>query len=181
MVFARTKMVLEDKCFEEDPGTIEIRFVGPGVTKLYRKMHELMVSVFSVPLSEIQETRYEWGVAKDKNKFRMRWWLHKDLDINSYLYIRFDLNGEGTDEKGNCWVVIKGWLRTEYPQDTVWQRSLPYEMIRTFWHRIFYRQKREEYIEECRHTMILYEKEIKKYMEELRKGIAEEPERRAPA
>lgn len=173
-------MVLEDKCFEEDPGTVEIRFVGPGITKLYRKMYELMLTVFSVPPAETQETRYEWGTAKEKHKFRVRWWLHKDLDVFSYLYIRFDLNGEGNDEKGNAWIVVKGWLRTEYPQDTVWQRSIFYEMIRTFWHRIFYRQKREEYSEECRHVMILYEKEIKAFMEKLREGKAEEPERLPP-
>jgi len=43
-------------------------------------------------------------------------------------------------------------------------------MLRTFWHRVFYRKKREEYAEECRHSIIFMQKKIKEFFEELRKG-----------
>ena len=164
MVFARAKLVLEDKCFEEDPGTLEVNYAGPNISKLYHKVYDLARDIFSVPESEMQEIRFDWEKGKDGDKFRVRWWIHKDLDVFSYIYARIDLSGKGTDENGRAQVRVKAWLRSEYPQDTVWQRSIVYEMLRTFWHRIFYRQKREEYIEECRHLMIFYEKSVKEYL-----------------
>ncbi|RLJ07771.1 MAG: hypothetical protein DRP13_03335 [Candidatus Aenigmatarchaeota archaeon] len=171
MVFARTKLMMEDNCFEEDPGRVYIKFVGPGVTKLYSKMYELMKSVFRVSDADIQEVEYAWGKGEKGEKFNIRWWLHKDMDIFSYLYIKFSLTGEGTEKKGVAKITIRGLLRTEYPQDTVWQRSLFYELLRTMWHRIFYHKKREEYAEECRHSIILFERKVKEYWEALKKEI----------
>lgn len=173
MVFARTKLMMEDNCFEEEPGTVSIKFVGPGVTKLYSKVYELMKSVFRVSDADIQEVEYNWGKGEKGEKFSVTWWLHKDMDIFTYLYIRFVLKGEGTEEMGNARIDIRGLLRTEYPQDTVWQRSLFYEMLRTLWHRIFYHKKREEYAEECRHSIILFERKIKEFWEGIKKETGE--------
>lgn len=170
MVFARTKMVMEDNCFEEDPGAINMKFVGPNVTKIYEKMYDLIKSVFHVPDSQIQETDYNWGKAKNGEKFKVTWWVHKDMDVFSYMYVRFKLNGQGNSSKGKATLQVKGYLRSEYPQDTVWQRSLFYEMMRSFWHRVFYRKRREEYGEDCRHNMILFQKKMKEIFEELKKG-----------
>jgi hypothetical protein len=170
MVFARTKLVLEDNCFEEEPGTVTIRLVGPHVTKLYTRMYELMKSVFNVTDSDIQETMYQWGKGKGKEKFSVTWWLHKDMDIFSYFYIRFRLKGQGNGETGTATIEVRGLLRSEYPQDTVWQRSLFYEMLRTFWHRAFYHRKREEYAEECRHSVILFQKKIHEIFKRLKEG-----------
>jgi hypothetical protein len=169
MVFARAKLVLEDNCFEEEPGGVEMRFVGTDVTKLYKKMYELMKTVFNVPDSQIQETNYSWGKAKDGDKFSVRWWLHKDMDIFSYLYIRFDLKGQGNEKSGNAYVQVRGLIRSEYPQDTVWQRSLFYEMLRTFWHRAFYRKKREEYADDCRQSIVFFQRKVKEFFQELQK------------
>ncbi len=170
MPFARTKLVMEDNCFEEEPGWVEMRFVGPNLTKLYKRTYELMRSIFNVPEAQIQETEYNWGKEKDKDKFSVTWWLHKDMDIFTYLYIRFRLKGEGNAKEGKARLEIRGLLRSEYPQDTVWQRSLVYEMLRTFWHRVFYRKKREEYGEECRNSIILMQKEVKEFFEKLKEG-----------
>ncbi|MBI4154240.1 hypothetical protein HY501_02810 [Candidatus Woesearchaeota archaeon] len=169
MVFARTKLVLEDNCFEEEPGVVTMKFVGPNVTKLYARMYEVIKATFRVPDSDVQETDYSWGKGKEKEKFKARWWVHKDMDMFTYLYVRFDISGEGNHETGNATVVARGLLRTEYPQDTVWQRSLFYEMLRTFWHRVFYHKKREEFGEECRHMTILFQKKIREAFEQLKK------------
>ena len=161
MVFARTKLVLEDNCFEEEPGVVTIRLVGPNMTKVYNYAYELLKNVFNVSDSHIQETLYQWGKSKDTDKFSVTWWLHKDLDPFSYFYVRIRVKGQGGEGKiGNAMVEIRGLLRSEYPQDTVWQRSLFYEMMRTFWHRIFYHKKREEYAEECRHSVVLFQKKL---------------------
>ncbi len=168
MVFARAKITIEDNCFEEEPGGVEMRFIGPGVTKLYSKMYTLMKQVWSVADSDIQETEYFWGKSEKGDKFKVRWWIHKDMDIFTYLYVRVDLAGEGTVKAGSAKVAVRALIRTEYPQDTVWQRSLFYEMMRAFWHRVFYHRKREEFAEECRHMVILYEKRIREFYNELK-------------
>ncbi|MBU0953332.1 MAG: hypothetical protein KKA90_02845 [Nanoarchaeota archaeon] len=161
MVFARAKLLMEDQCFDEDPGTVEIKLIGPDLQTMYQKCYDLLKSVFNVPDADIQETNYSWGKSEKGDKFKVRWWLHKDLDLFSYFYIRFELAGEGNEKQGNLMVRIRGLLRTEYPQDTLWQRSLFYEMLRVFWHRIFYHRRREIYAEECRHGIVLYQKKVK--------------------
>ncbi len=170
MVFARTKLMIEDNCFEEDPGGVTIKLVGPGVIKLYERMNMLMKNIFNVPDSDIQETDYSWGKGAKGEKFKVRWWVHKDMDINTYLFVRIDLAGEATPEGGTATVAIRGLLRTEYPQDTVWQRSLFYEMMRTFWHRIFYHKKREEFGEECRHLTVLFTDKVKEFFNKMKEG-----------
>ncbi|MEM7815847.1 MAG: hypothetical protein QXN71_01875 [Candidatus Aenigmatarchaeota archaeon] len=167
MVFARSKLTMEDNCFEEEPGAVEMRFVGPNVIKLYKKMYETIKAVFRCSDADIQETEYNWGKSERGEKFDITWWLHKDMDIFSYFYIQFTLTGEGTEKAGSARIRVRGLLRTEYPQDTVWQRSLFYEMLRTFWHRVFYHRKREEYAEECRHSIILFEKRMKEFFQQI--------------
>jgi hypothetical protein len=178
MVFARSKLTMEDNCFEEEPGSVEMKFVGQNVTKIYKKMYETMKAVFHCSDADIQETEYNWGKSDRGDKFSVTWWMHKDMDIFSYFYINFILSGEGTDKSGSARIRIRGLLRTEYPQDTVWQRSLFYEMLRTFWHRMLYHRKREEYAEECRHSTILFEKKMKEVFQEI-SGAQSQPEEHA--
>ena len=175
MVFARAKLVMEDNCFEEEPGQVEMKFVGAGIPKLYHKMYDTMKGVFRVSDADIQETEYSWGKSEKGDKFSITWWMHKDMDIFTYFYIRFQLSGEGTEKAGSAKIGVKGYIRTEYPQDTVWQRSLFYEMLRTFWHRAFYHKKRAEYAEDCRHSTILFERRMKEFFQEM-SGSAQKPQ-----
>ena len=160
MVFARSKMVLEDNCFEEDPGAINIKLIGPNVSKMYTACYELMKAMYHVTDSDIQEVAYNWGKSEKGDKFSITWWIHKDMDLFSYFYTSVKMHGQGNDTSGTISLAVKPLLRSEYPQDTVWQRSLFYEMMRTFWHRVFYHKKREEYAEECRHMTLLFQKKF---------------------
>jgi len=170
MVFARTKLVMEDDCYEKDPGTITMKYVGPHVNQLYNKIYETMKMIFRVSDADIQETDYSWGKGKETEKYKVRWWIHKDMDLFSYLFVRLDLSAEGNDRTGNATVAVRGLLRTEYPQDTVWQRSLFYEMFRTLWHRMFYHKKRDEYATECKRLSMVFQKKMIEYFKQLREG-----------
>ncbi|MFH1294829.1 MAG: hypothetical protein ABIH90_02710, partial [Candidatus Aenigmatarchaeota archaeon] len=77
MVFAREKMTLEDICFYSEPGTVELKYVGPGVDKLYEKCAELLKTVWNVPHSQIQEVQTSWGKTKDSEKTQCTWWVFK--------------------------------------------------------------------------------------------------------
>ena len=122
MVFARTKLVMEDNCYVEDPGFITIKYVGPHISKLYNKMYDAMKMIFRVSDADIQESAYSWGKGKETEKYKIRWWIHKDMDLYTYLFVRMDLSADGNEKIGNATISVKGLLRTEYPQDTIWQR-----------------------------------------------------------
>jgi hypothetical protein len=168
MVYARTKLLMQDNCYEEEPGEVMMKYVGPNPQKLYEKAWELLKSVYNVPDSSIQEEKYNWGKGEKTEKFKVRWWVHKDKDAFSYIFVRVDVSGEGDEHSGTASIKMKPYMRTEYPQDTVWQRSLFYEMIRTIWHNTFYARKRDEYTEECRHLTTYFQKRVMEFFKELR-------------
>jgi len=167
MVFARTKLLMHDTCFEERPGKVALKYVGPQPKKIYAKAYETVKTIFKASDADIQEEQFNWGKGAE-DKFKIRWWLHKDLDRFSYLWIRFDVAGSGTEKQGNVSIVVTAYLRTEYPQDTVWQRSLFYEMMRTFWHRLFYHNKRMDYITECRDLVSFYSRKMREFFDDLK-------------
>ncbi|HDD46308.1 MAG TPA: hypothetical protein ENG42_02445 [Candidatus Aenigmarchaeota archaeon] len=167
-VFARTKLVLQEDCYREKPERPYINYIGPNPAKVYEVAYQLIKDVFNASDSDIEEENYTWSKSGDKDKFKVRWFLHKDLDVFTYLYIRFDVSGEGSEKEGKVSIVIKPVMRTEYPQDTLWQRSLFYEILRTFWHRVFYHKKREEYAEECRYLCSFYQQKLKEAFQKLR-------------
>ena len=167
MTFARNKLLVQDNCFEEEPSILEMNYVGPNPQKIYDKAYDLIKIIFKVADSDIQEDQYNWGKGKIE-KFKVRWWVHKDIDRFTYIYIRIRLSGEGDDKSGNVKLDMKPILRTEYPQDTIWQKSLFYEMLRTFWHRVFYHRQRYEFSEECRHLAVLYQHQMQEFFKQLR-------------
>jgi len=67
---------------------------------------------------------------------------------------------------------------TEYPQDTLWQKSIVYEMLRRLWHRLFYHHKRMQWLGYGKELTVAYEQALKKFGEQLQ-GNANETEKRA--
>ena len=169
MVWARTKLVLHDNCFREEPGKLIIKYVGPNPGKIYKKLYELMKTIFKVKDSDIQETKYNWGVG-EKQKFDVGFFLHKDLDKFSFIVLEVKLRGAGNEKGGEATIELDPYLRTEYPQETVWERSLFYEMLRTFWHKVFYRDTREKYLEECRHLVTFLQEKLREFLNQLREA-----------
>ena len=165
--FARTKLLIQEDCYRERPERVTINYVGPNPMKLYYKVYDLMKAVFRAADSDIQEEKYSWGKG-EKEKFKVRWYVHKDIDPYTYMFIRIDISGYGDEKSGNAEIRIKPVIRTEYPQDTIWQRSLFYEMLRVFWHRSFYFRKREEYAEDCRNMVTIFNRNAHEFLRQLR-------------
>ena len=171
-MLARMKMMVEEDIYppkgtaKGSPRSI-ITYVGPNPMKIYPKTRDLVKAIFNCTDAEIHEEIYDWGKG-EKEQFRVRFYLIRDLDKFTYYFIRFDVKGEGTEKTGKGSITIRPLLRTEYPQDTVWQRTIFYEMLRVFWHRIFYHNKRREYIWEGRKLLAMYSERIGAYFKELR-------------
>ncbi len=167
MVYARTKMLMQDNCFPKDPGDVTLRYVGPRTSEIYQRFYDIIKSVMNIPDSAIQEEKYNWGKGVTE-KYKVSWFVHKDMDQFSYIYFKIAISAEGDEKAGNATIRIKPYMRTEYPQDTLWQRSLFYEFIRTFWHRLFYHSRREEYNEECKHLAVMLQRQLHELFRELR-------------
>jgi len=62
---------------------------------------------------------------------------------------------------GKADIEVEGALRTEYPQDTMWQKSLFYEFLRMAWHTMFYASKRDEYLRDGRVLLSFFVDQLK--------------------
>lgn len=168
MVWARTKLLIWDYVFEP-VRNIGINYSGKHPEKLYKKINELMRTIFNVPEGYIQEKTYDWDKSSKTEKFKVAWELNKIFDKFSYLVVEVILKGYSKDGSGRVSVSIKPRLITEYPQDTAWQQNLFYEIIRRFWHSVFYHRKRMEYLDASKEMCVAFESSIKNFTNELNK------------
>ncbi|MEM7813311.1 MAG: hypothetical protein QW548_00225 [Candidatus Aenigmatarchaeota archaeon] len=168
MVWARTRLMIYDYVFEPVK-QIRFEFAGRRPDFFYKKVQELLRVIFNVPEGYIQEKEYKWEKEKDVERFEVGWEVTKIFDIYSYLGLEIDMKGFVSAEgEGKVSVVIKPRLITEYPQDTIWQQSIFYEMLRRFWHRLYYHRKRMNYLYWSKEATLDFERKLKDFAEELR-------------
>lgn len=179
MVWARTKLLIWEYIFEPVK-EIRIAYAGPKPEKLYGKLKELVKLVFNVPDAYVQEKTYSWERGKESEKFEVEWEINKILDTYSYISVDLSVRGFSAAGEGKAEIVIKPRLITEYPQDTIWQQSIVYEMLRRFWDSRFYHHRRMEYVNMGKEMIVTFETELKKYFEVLR-GAQEQKPAQAPA
>ncbi len=169
-IFARTKITIEDDCMKP-PGApyITLNYSGPNPQLLYKKIKELILTIWKADLSELQEKEFMWDRTAGAEKFSVKFELIKDLDTFSYMEMGVSLSGTAEPSKefgkeGSASVRIDPKIRTEYPQDTLWQRSFIYEIFRVFYHRVLYEEARKRFKEECRRNAMLLQEEIKSFL-----------------
>ncbi len=160
MVIARTKLTIHDDLLRPWPKVI-INYKGPDPKRIYTEVPNLLATVFKVHTGQIQEKKSYWQKG-DPERFKVSWEMHKDLDKWSFYIIKVDLDGEISKGVGYASITIDGALRTEYPQDTIWEKSLLYEFLRMMWHRMFYEKKREEYLKEGKRLIATFVEELKR-------------------
>jgi len=166
MVWARTKLLIWDYIFEPVK-EIVITFSGKNPEKFYPKINELIRTVFNVPDAYVQEKLYNWEKKEGFDKFEIDWEVNKILDIYSYVNADISLSGFSQNGEGKVTIKIKPNLITEYPQDTLWQQNIIYEIFRRFWHKYFYHKKRMEYLNFGKELIVTFEKRIKVFAQEI--------------
>ncbi len=159
MVWAKTKLMIHDDLLRPLP-VVKIKYSGKNPERFYKEIYNLLLVSFRVHEHSIQEKEFHWSKGEPE-KFKIVWEINKDLDKFSYYYITVKLSGESSKTHGKAEIEIEGALRTEYPQDTFWQRSLLYEILRMFWHTVFYSSKRDEYLREGRRLLSLFCNQVK--------------------
>ncbi len=171
MVWARNKLLIYDYIFEPAKD-IKVEYKGPAPEKFYKKVNELIRTIFNVPDAYVQEKNYSWEKGKESERFEIEWEVTKVLDNYSYITIEIALKGFTLNGEGKASIKIKPRLITEYPQDTVFQNSIFYEMARRFWHQFFYHHKRMEYLNFGKELLTSFESAIKHFGETLREASA---------
>lgn len=160
MVWARTKLVIQDGLLRpRNRYTVEFKGLKPD--KFYHAIPKIFMSVFRTDEHHLQEKKISWTHGETE-KFKIIWEGMKELDSFSYLNFNIELSGSQSKGSGEANIVIEGYLCTEYPQDTVWEKSILYEMFRIFWHKTFYIAQRNKYMEDGRKQMAAFVEEIKK-------------------
>jgi hypothetical protein len=169
MVWARTKLLIWDYIFEPVKD-IKLEYKGPFPEKFYKKLNELIRTIFNVPDAYVQEKNYSWEKTKDSEKFEVEWEVTKVLDVYSYITVELSMKGFTMNGEGKVTIKIKPRLITEYPQDTVFQQSIFYEMARRMWHQFFYHHKRMEYLNHGKELITSFESALKHFGETLREA-----------
>ena len=167
MVWARTRLLIWDYVFEPVK-EIRIAFTGKNPEKFYKKLNELIRLVFNVPEAYIQEKDYKWEKNRGAERFDVSWEVTKIYDYFTYVVIEVDFRGFTSEGEGRASIVLKPRLITEYPQDTIFQQSLFYEILRRMWHRLFYHHKRMQYLDRSKELTVNLERYLKEYAEELK-------------
>ena len=159
MVWARTKLMIHEDLLKPR-NRMTLKFSGPNPEKFYHEIPSLIEAVFRVSEHSIQEKKFNWHKG-DPEKFDVSWQITKDLDMYSYYWISVALKGVSSKGVGNAEIVIEAGLRTEYPQDTVWQKSIVYEFGRMFWHTTFYSKRKNSYMFEGRRLLSRFIHDLK--------------------
>lgn len=175
-IFAKTKLVIHEDCLAP-PGApfIVLNYAGPNPQNVYPQVKKLFLTLFKASDSELQERDFSWDRSGPGEKFSVKFDMIRDLDIFSFMQIIVDVSGNATPSKefgkeGTATVRIDGRIRTEYPQDTFWQKSLFYEMFRVFYHRIIYEGTRRKYKDHCRGLITQFRDNLKQFLNILPKS-----------
>ncbi len=159
MVWARTKLAIEDSLISPR-SRINIEFRGREPQKFYNEIPKLIATVFRVHPESIQEKKFTMHRGEPE-KFKADWEVIKDIDKFSYYRILVSITGQSVKRHGEAAITVEGLLRTEYPQDTYWQRSLFYEMLRMIWHTLFYTSRRQRYMVDGKRLISLFIDDLK--------------------
>ncbi len=160
MVWARAKLVIEDSVlWPRDTYIVEFKGIRPD--KFYHAVPKIFMAAFRTDPHHLQEKKISWTHGETE-KFKVVWEGTKELDSFSYITFNMELSGSQSKGSGEAKITIIGILRTEYPQDTVWEKSVLYEMLRVFWHKSFYVAHRNKYLDEGRREMASFVEELKR-------------------
>jgi hypothetical protein len=104
-----------------------------------------------------------------EGKYDSSWYLFKDLDTYTYFRVDIELSVKYKDGKGTAKVKLgEPVIITEYPQETPWQKSFFYEIIRMFWHTYFYQKRLVAHLDWGRLQVSIFEEKLLHFFERMK-------------
>jgi len=148
--------ILEDDCLTPER-TLRIDFKGPRPFRFYAEIVMILRDILEIRKMHVWEREFRWdlpelhgGVAK----FFYRVIAQKKYDAWTTAYFELIFQGSqpsDPEKEGEMIISITPKLRTEMPEDTVWQRSAIYKGLRWFYFRTFYSNARRILLGKCIH------------------------------
>ena len=148
------KYVLEDDCLTPDR-RLRIDYRGPDPFRFYSQIVMLLRDILEIRTMHVWQREFRWDFSADPVKFFYRVISQKKYDAWTNAYIELTFQGtqpNDSSKDGDLVIFITPKLRTEMPQDTVWQRSQIYKGLRWFYFRTFYSNARRILLGKCIHA-----------------------------
>ncbi len=145
------KWVLDDDCLVP-ASTIRIDFKGTNPFRFYRDIRTVLREVLEIRGKDIWERDFRWDFAVEPRKFFVKVAAKKSFDNWTAAY--FELTFQGTQpsdliKEGEMVIFVYSKLRTEAPNDTIWQKSSMYKGMRWLYFRTFYNDARRILLNKC--------------------------------
>lgn len=165
-IAARRKLVIEEPCLRV-PSLI-FTYKGPNPQNIYKEVKKLIPTVFKVDERDIEEREFSWDRTTAEEKFKMTLNFIKEFDPNCYMETVININGstkpsEEFGREGEATVVVEAKFRVEYPQETLFERSIFYDIYRRIFHRA-HQKERTGYKRMCSELMNTFCDELRSYL-----------------
>lgn len=160
MVFARTKLLVEEDVYKPFD-VVRWDFPVKDTKRFYESFKDVVLDSFSVDEKQVQEVSFNWDKA---NNYKVSWLITKEFDDLSYGYTRVKLAAKTSEDgSGMITIEVNPVVRTEYPQDTVWQKTFLYEVGRMIADKLFYESQRMKYVAEMQRITRKFETVVKRF------------------
>ena len=141
--------------------TLEYSYKGKDVKKLVDFVPKLIQTIFMPTMWQQKE------ISVTEDTYEVYWYVFKDLD--SFTYFRVDIEVKIDFKSGKAKIKLsEPVIVTEYPQETYWQKTFFYELLRLIWHNLFYNKKVEEYMDWAKLKISCFEEKLIKYFDRLK-------------
>ena len=112
----------------------------------------------------MQEKDITWEKGTELQRFDVSRDFYKKLDIFSHFIWEVQISRFVSGGEGRAAITMRNCrMITEYPPDTLWQKSFVYELLRRLWHRFFYHHKRMQWLDYGKELTVAYEQGLKKF------------------
>lgn len=159
-----SKLVMWNELYKRGakPGLKNLTYTyeGKNPEKIIHFLPKLVRLVFNPTTWQQKEIKVAEG------KYESAWYLFRDLDAYTYFRVDIELEVKYKDGKGSAKIKLgEPVIITEYPQETLWQKSFFYEIIRMFWHNYFYQKKLIAHLDWGRLQVSCFEEKLLHYFE----------------
>jgi len=138
-------------------------YEGKNPEKIIQFLPKLVKLIFNPTTWQQKEINVSEG------SYKSEWFLFRDLDSFTYFRVDVELSVKYKDGMGKAEIKLgEPVIITEYPQETMWQKSFFYEILRMFWHNTFYNKKLLAHLDWGRLQVSCFEEKLLHYFEQLK-------------
>lgn len=144
----------------------------PNPQDAYNEFVDVLRTQCGIDSDDINEEEYEHERKGEVEIISVEIEAVKPLDKFSKIVIEADMDiemrpasGEEYDYVGDLNIDVEGEVRTEYPQESMLQKSILWHAFRVFYEKVLYGDVKENYMKTCNKYMRTIRDELKSYFD----------------